>query len=251
MRTATARRWRRRSRRRSRCAAPTIPTRRRDCSERRRRGAPHAPRGREPRRGAQLVVEEQVPDDRDSIAEGDRTVLIVEDDVTFASILLDMARDKGFKGVVATRGESGLQLAQALSSRRDHARHRAARHGRVDGARPPEARQGDAPHPGAHHLRRRRDGARAAARRVRAGAEAGDEGGARRGLREDPGLRRASEQVAADHRGQRAAAHGDRGADRRRRRRRDHPAVAAARRRCRSCASAASTAWSSTSASPT
>ncbi|MGA8807226.1 MAG: HAMP domain-containing protein, partial [Thermoanaerobaculia bacterium] len=60
----------------------------------------------------QLVIEEQVPDDRNSIAEGDRLVLIVEDDVTFASILLDMAHDKGFKGVVATRGESGLQLAK-------------------------------------------------------------------------------------------------------------------------------------------
>jgi HAMP domain-containing protein/CheY-like chemotaxis protein/signal transduction histidine kinase len=60
----------------------------------------------------QLIVEEQVPDDRDSIADGDRLVLIVEDDVTFASILLDMAHDKGFKGVVATRGESGLQLAK-------------------------------------------------------------------------------------------------------------------------------------------
>jgi CheY-like chemotaxis protein len=60
----------------------------------------------------QVVVEEQVPDDRDSIAEGDRLVLIVEDDVTFASILLDMAHDKGFKGVVATRGESGLLLAK-------------------------------------------------------------------------------------------------------------------------------------------
>jgi len=60
----------------------------------------------------QLVIEEQVPDDRNSIADGDRVVLIVEDDVTFASILLDMAHDKGFKGVVATRGESGLQLAK-------------------------------------------------------------------------------------------------------------------------------------------
>nr|MDQ3282780.1 HAMP domain-containing protein [Acidobacteriota bacterium] len=58
-----------------------------------------------------VVVEEQVPDDRDNIQEGDRTVMIVEDDVTFASILLDMARDKGFKGIVATRGETALQLA--------------------------------------------------------------------------------------------------------------------------------------------
>ena len=61
---------------------------------------------------SQVVVEEQVADDRAVIAEGDRVVLIVEDDVTFASILLEMARDKGFKGVVATRGESGLQLAK-------------------------------------------------------------------------------------------------------------------------------------------
>ncbi|HYC94015.1 MAG TPA: HAMP domain-containing protein [Thermoanaerobaculia bacterium] len=58
-----------------------------------------------------VVVEEQVPDDRDSVRPGDRTVLIVEDDVAFARILLDMARDKGFKGIVATRGEAALQLA--------------------------------------------------------------------------------------------------------------------------------------------
>jgi HAMP domain-containing protein/CheY-like chemotaxis protein/signal transduction histidine kinase len=58
-----------------------------------------------------VVIEQQVPDDRDTISPGDRTVLIVEDDVAFARILLDMARDKGFKGLVATRGESALQLA--------------------------------------------------------------------------------------------------------------------------------------------
>jgi CheY-like chemotaxis protein len=39
-------------------------------------------------------------------------VLIVEDDVNFARILLDIVRDKGFKGLVATRGETGLQLAK-------------------------------------------------------------------------------------------------------------------------------------------
>jgi HAMP domain-containing protein/CheY-like chemotaxis protein len=59
-----------------------------------------------------LQIEEQVPDDRDTIVPGDRAVLIIEDDVNFAKIMLDMARDKGFKGLVATRGESGLQLAQ-------------------------------------------------------------------------------------------------------------------------------------------
>ncbi|HEX3070203.1 MAG TPA: response regulator, partial [Thermoanaerobaculia bacterium] len=59
----------------------------------------------------QLVVEEQVSDDRETITQGDRVVLIIEDDVTFAGILREMANDKGFKSVIATRGESGLSLA--------------------------------------------------------------------------------------------------------------------------------------------
>ncbi|HEX3582200.1 MAG TPA: response regulator, partial [Thermoanaerobaculia bacterium] len=59
-----------------------------------------------------VIVEESVPDDRDSIEPGDRSVLVIEDDVNFARILLDMAREKGFKGIVATRGETGLGLAR-------------------------------------------------------------------------------------------------------------------------------------------
>ncbi len=59
-----------------------------------------------------VVIEEQIPDDRDAIQQGDRTLLIVEDDVHFARILMDMAHDKGFKAVVATRGETGLLLAR-------------------------------------------------------------------------------------------------------------------------------------------
>jgi CheY-like chemotaxis protein len=67
----------------------------------------------QPQQEEQLVfVEEQIPDDRDDIQPGDRTVMVVEDDVTFAKILVDMAREKGFKAVVATRGESALHLAK-------------------------------------------------------------------------------------------------------------------------------------------
>jgi len=58
-----------------------------------------------------VTIEEQVPDDRNEIHPGDRTVLVIEDDVTFARILVDMAHEKGFKGIVATRGETALQLA--------------------------------------------------------------------------------------------------------------------------------------------
>jgi CheY-like chemotaxis protein len=41
-------------------------------------------------------------------------VLIVEDDPTFASILLDMARDAGLKGVVSTAGAGTLAMARKL-----------------------------------------------------------------------------------------------------------------------------------------
>jgi CheY-like chemotaxis protein/signal transduction histidine kinase/HAMP domain-containing protein len=53
-----------------------------------------------------------IQDDRNEIEKGDRTVLIVEDDIRFASILLDLAREKGFKGLVATSGAMALALAQ-------------------------------------------------------------------------------------------------------------------------------------------
>jgi HAMP domain-containing protein/CheY-like chemotaxis protein/signal transduction histidine kinase len=52
-------------------------------------------------------------DDRDDLQPGDRVVLIIEDDGSFAHILLDLARDKGFKGIVGHDGEIGLQLAHA------------------------------------------------------------------------------------------------------------------------------------------
>jgi CheY-like chemotaxis protein len=56
--------------------------------------------------------EEQVPDDRDEIQEGDATLLIVEDDPHYARVLLGMARDKGFKGIVTSKGTLGLALAR-------------------------------------------------------------------------------------------------------------------------------------------
>jgi CheY-like chemotaxis protein len=56
----------------------------------------------------------QVSDDRDNIQPGDRVVLIVEDDAKFAPTLLDVARESGFKGVVALDGNTALALVKEL-----------------------------------------------------------------------------------------------------------------------------------------
>ena len=54
-----------------------------------------------------------VSDDRDDLGKGP-FVLIVEDDATFASILLDAAHDAGLKGVVSTAGAGTLAMARKL-----------------------------------------------------------------------------------------------------------------------------------------
>ena len=63
------------------------------------------------RRAAMSMFE----DDRDTIEPGDRVVLVIENDANFARILLDMAREKEFKGIVALDGEAGLQLAHEFT----------------------------------------------------------------------------------------------------------------------------------------
>jgi HAMP domain-containing protein/signal transduction histidine kinase/DNA-binding response OmpR family regulator len=53
-----------------------------------------------------------VEDDRLSIEPGDTTLLVVEDDPHYAHIVMDLARDSGFKVIHATRGEDALTLAR-------------------------------------------------------------------------------------------------------------------------------------------
>jgi CheY-like chemotaxis protein/signal transduction histidine kinase/HAMP domain-containing protein len=55
---------------------------------------------------------EQVPDDRSALQPGDMILLIVEDDGHYARILADLARDKGFKVLIANRGADALDLAK-------------------------------------------------------------------------------------------------------------------------------------------
>ncbi|HLW64033.1 MAG TPA: HAMP domain-containing protein, partial [Gemmataceae bacterium] len=58
------------------------------------------------------VKPEDIPDDRASIAPGEPCILIIEDDPHYARVLLGLARDKGFKALVAQRGSVGLALAR-------------------------------------------------------------------------------------------------------------------------------------------
>ena len=57
-------------------------------------------------------AEEVVPDDREAVREGDHVLLIVDDDAHYARVLLGLARDKGFKGIVANRGQAAMVLAK-------------------------------------------------------------------------------------------------------------------------------------------
>ncbi|MDP9086106.1 MAG: response regulator, partial [Pseudomonadota bacterium] len=55
----------------------------------------------------------EINDDRDNLGDS-AFVMIVEDDPTFAAILLDIARKSGLKGVVSTAGAGTLALARKL-----------------------------------------------------------------------------------------------------------------------------------------
>ncbi|MDM8569163.1 response regulator, partial [Thiotrichales bacterium HSG1] len=52
-----------------------------------------------------------VSDDRDNLSTTDKTILIIEDDRKFSSILKDLSQEKGFKCLLTENGISGLQLA--------------------------------------------------------------------------------------------------------------------------------------------
>ncbi len=57
-------------------------------------------------------AETPIDDDRDNLVAGDRIILIIEDDLAFAGILVDFVREKKFKALVAQSARRGLALAQ-------------------------------------------------------------------------------------------------------------------------------------------
>ncbi len=58
------------------------------------------------------VIPENIPDDRKSLQKEDKILLIIEDDTNFAKSLLEFTHKKGYKGIVAVRGDEGIELAR-------------------------------------------------------------------------------------------------------------------------------------------
>ncbi|TKC04996.1 response regulator [Pedobacter frigoris] len=56
-------------------------------------------------------IPQDIEDDRDNIQPGDKVILIVEDDTGFAKTLLGFTRKRNYKGIVAVRGDVGIEMA--------------------------------------------------------------------------------------------------------------------------------------------
>jgi len=59
--------------------------------------------------------EPTVEDDRNNLQPGDRVLLVIEDDPNFASLLIEIAREKQFKCLFAQDGAEGLELAKSYT----------------------------------------------------------------------------------------------------------------------------------------
>jgi len=65
----------------------------------------------DPDRGERTLAAAIVADDRESLTPGGRLILVIEDDVSFAAILRDLAREMGFQSVVTHSATDGLIAA--------------------------------------------------------------------------------------------------------------------------------------------
>jgi len=59
-----------------------------------------------------MVEDLVIDDDRNLIQPDDSVLLIIEDDITFARIMVDLAHEHGLKALVALRGSSAISLAR-------------------------------------------------------------------------------------------------------------------------------------------
>jgi signal transduction histidine kinase/CheY-like chemotaxis protein/CHASE3 domain sensor protein len=59
-------------------------------------------------------IPQEIEDDRNNIQPDDKVILIVEDDTPFAKTLLDFTRKRNYKGLVAVRGDVGIEMAKTF-----------------------------------------------------------------------------------------------------------------------------------------
>lgn len=59
-----------------------------------------------------MSIKREITDDRYSLYENDKVVLIMEDDAEFVKILLDFVRERNYKAIVAHQGNEGLSYAR-------------------------------------------------------------------------------------------------------------------------------------------
>jgi signal transduction histidine kinase/CheY-like chemotaxis protein/CHASE3 domain sensor protein len=70
---------------------------------------------RETHQGPSIPPKARIIDDREKLKGGVRVLLIVEDDAAFATILLDIAHEMKFQGLIADSAEEALALAMQFS----------------------------------------------------------------------------------------------------------------------------------------
>ena len=151
-----------------------------------------------------LVAErpaERVFDDRDTINVGDLVLLVVEDDVHYAKLIVDVAHEQGFKVLVASRGLDALGSGERLQPDRGIARRLPSGHARVGGPQQPEAEPGNASHSRAARHHRREPPARARPRGVLLRAEADEPRRTEGRHQQDQGILQAAAAPAARRRG--------------------------------------------------
>ena len=62
-----------------------------------------------------LPDDTDLKDDRTKLSPGDNVLLIIEDDLSFANIVMDFAREKGFRVLLARNAANGIALATRLN----------------------------------------------------------------------------------------------------------------------------------------
>jgi signal transduction histidine kinase/CheY-like chemotaxis protein len=75
---------------------------------------PEASPGRQNSFPTTIKEQTKIEDDRHALSETDKVMLIIEDDVNFASLLFDFAKTNGYKAVVALSGDEGWFYAKKI-----------------------------------------------------------------------------------------------------------------------------------------